>query len=824
MHKRTYSKKNKSKTKQAGFGKRKQVDAVSPKAASGEKLIIVESPAKARTIQGIVGKEFKVISTMGHIRDLPESSFGIDVENDFAPKYVIIPSRRKIVQELREAAKLARRIYIASDPDREGEAIAWHVAQLLKHPHTKRIEFHEVTRDAVIRALQSPRDIDIRLVNAQQARRVLDRIFGYNLSPLLWSKVARGLSAGRVQSVALMLVCEREKEIKNFVPEEYWTITALLMPEDGGEPFKAKLIKFAGKDINIPNEQEAKRIADELKGLSFFVSDVKREDKAKSPPPPFITSTLQQEASRKLGFNPEQTMRVAQQLYEGLEIGEEGAVGLITYMRTDSTRIAPEAIQQAREFILNAYGEQYLPETPRHYRPKRSAQDAHEAIRPTSVMRHPDQLEQYLTESQLKLYRLIWQRFVASQMADAIYETIRVDVQAGDYLFRANGLRIKFDGYLAIYQEGKDEEEEQEEEGWLPEVNVGERLTLLDIIPEQHWTKPPPRYTQATLVRALERYGIGRPSTYAPIISTIIKRGYVEAKGKKLYATSLGMLVNEQLVSHFPDLINIKFTAQMEEHLDAVEEGNADWVSVVRHFYEPFMEALERAQENMSQLKGVEADEKCPKCGRSMVIRYSRHGPFLSCSGFPKCKFAMDIQFKEVQPESQSEGQSTGQHTPSDENASFEEARKCPVCKAPMVKRIGRAGAFLGCSNYPNCKFTMPPDEGEVIPCPIDGCGGYLRPRVARRGKFKGRIFYGCSNYPRCKVLLSGKPTGELCPQCGAPLIELKQRSKVTVKCSSDKCGFAHKGEGSNENGLRGAASNGVEDEMTMVAHGSESK
>jgi DNA topoisomerase-1 len=706
--------------------KQNEVKAKPIAPSAGDKLIIVESPTKARTIQSIVGKDFKVISTMGHVRDLPESSFGVDVDNGFTPKYVIIPTRRKIVQELRKAAKQAREIYIASDPDREGEAIAWHVSQLVSHPNVKRIEFHEITRKAVLQALQSPREIDMHLVEAQQARRVLDRIFGYNLSPLLWSKVARGLSAGRVQSVALRLVCEREQEIQNFVPQEYWTITVLFTPEGRDEPFKAQLIKHAGEDINIRSEQEAMRISEELKKLQYEVCDFKREEKLRTPPPPFITSTLQQEASRKLGFNPEQTMRIAQQLYEGLEIGDEGAVGLITYMRTDSTRVAPEALLEAREAIARFFGEQYLPESPRQYRPKRSAQDAHEAIRPTSVMRHPNDVKPYLTSAQLDLYRLIWQRFIASQMAEAVYDTMRIDIVGGDYLLRANGSKLKFDGYLAVYQEGKDEDEEEvEEEGLLPEVSVGERLRLIDVIPEQHWTKPPPRYTQATLVRALEKHGIGRPSTYAPIISTIIKRGYVEVRGKKLYATPLGMLVNEQLTSHFPELVNVKFTAQMEEHLDAIEEGHADRVSVVRYFYEPFMRALERAQRDMGQFKGVETDDVCPRCGSKMVIRYSRHGPFLSCSG------------------------------------------------------------------YPRCKFTMPMNGDEAYPCPAEGCDGYLRPRRARKGKFKGRLFYGCSNYPNCTVMLPGKPTGERCPKCGAPIIMIERKSKVIVKCSSSECSFS---------------------------------
>lgn len=757
--------------------------------SNGQKLIIVESPAKARTIRHIVGSNFYVASSMGHVRDLPESKLGVDLENDFKPHYVTIPSRRKTVQQLRKVAQKASEIYLASDPDREGEAIAWHIAQLLKHPDIKRIEFHEITKPAVLRALRNPRDIDMNLVNAQQARRVLDRIFGYTLSPLLWSKVARKLSAGRVQSVALRLVCEREREIQNFVPQEYWTITALLTPQDRDEPFQAKLLKKGDAEIHIPNEQEAMRIVDELRPLPFKVIQVERKDKIKRPPPPFITSTMQQEASRKLGFSPAQTMRIAQQLYEGLDVGEEGTVGLITYMRTDSTRVAPEAVKEARELISDAYGEQYLPEKPRFYRPKRSAQDAHEAIRPTSVMRRPEDLEPYLDKNQLALYRLIWQRFVASQMANAIYDTMRIDISASDYLFRATGSRVKFDGYLVLYQESKEEDEEEEEAKWLPDVHEGELLHLLDLLPEQHWTKPPPRYTQATLVRALEKHGIGRPSTYAPIISTIIKRGYVEVRNRKLHATPLGMLVNDQLVAHFPDLINVKFTAQMEEQLDAIEDGQVNWVDVVRYFYDPFMRALERAKHNMEQFKGVETDEQCPACGQRMIIRYSRHGPFLACSGYPKCKTTKPLPVETDEGVTESvEGVEGEPHT--DEVTTVESERTCPTCGAPMIKRYGRAGLFWGCSKYPQCRTTLPLDDEPVIACPVEGCDGVLRPRIARRGRYKGRLFYGCSKYPECKVVLPGRPTGEKCPQCGSLLIEIKHRSTTQVKCSSPDCDY----------------------------------
>ncbi|MFN4180370.1 MAG: type I DNA topoisomerase, partial [Armatimonadota bacterium] len=603
--------------------------------SSGKKLIIVESPAKARTIRQIVGDEFAVESTMGHIMDLPERKFGVDLENGFTPQYVIRPKRKEVIKRLKEVAKEASEVYLASDPDREGEAIAWHVAQVIKRPDAKRIEFHEITKPAVLKALQNPRDIDTNLVNAQQARRVLDRIFGYTLSPLLWQKIRRNLSAGRVQSVALRLVVEREREIQNFVPQEYWSIIATLTPEDRDAPFNARLVQIGERKVTTPereterterevsgeqkeqgssekkdggivisNEFEAKALTEILGQARYFVLKVERGERKRTPPPPFITSTLQQAASRQLGFNPTRTMRIAQQLYEGVDLGEEGTVGLITYMRTDSPRVSEVAQAQAADFIRQNFGDAFLPPKPRQFKARKSAQEAHEAIRPTSVFRTPEKVKPYLTDEQFALYTLIWKRFVASQMADAIYDTLTVDIIAKDeerwirdgdeipewlrgineFLFRATGRLLKFEGWLKVYEVDADEEEESEEGMNIPDLTEDEPLKLLSLQPEQHFTKPPARYTQATLVKALEELGIGRPSTYAPTVDIIVKRGYVELKGKQLVPTPLGMLVCDKLVQFFPDLLSVDFTAQMEGRLDDVEEGKQDWQEAVRHF------------------------------------------------------------------------------------------------------------------------------------------------------------------------------------------------------------------------------------------------
>ena len=764
--------------------------------SGGKKLIIVESPAKARTIRQIVGDEFAVESTMGHIMDLPERKFGVDLENGFTPQYVIRPKRKDVIRRLREAAKEASEVYLASDPDREGEAIAWHVAQVVKRPDAKRIEFHEITKPAVLKALQNPRDIDTNLVNAQQARRVLDRIFGYTLSPLLWQKIKKNLSAGRVQSVALRLVVEREREIQNFVPQEYWSIIAILTPEGRDAPFDARLVQVGERKVTTPDretekgdgsgepeseqnlaekkdggivissEAEAKALVAILEGANYRVLKVERGERKRTPPPPFITSTLQQAASRQLGFNPTRTMRIAQQLYEGIDLGDEGTVGLITYMRTDSPRVSELAQAQAADFIRQNFGETYLPPKPRQFRARKTAQEAHEAIRPTSVFRTPEKVKPYLTDEQFALYSLIWRRFIASQMADAIYDTLTVDILAesleanGDglelpdwlkgvreFLFRATGRALRFAGWLAVYGADADEKDEDEDESVrIPELNEGEILRLLELKPEQHFTKPPARYSQATLVKALEELGIGRPSTYAPTVDIIVKRGYVELKGKQLVPTPLGILVCDRLVQFFPDLLSVDFTAQMEDRLDEVEEGKWDWQEVVRYFYEPFKEALEHAKKRMGKEGGLTTDQKCPLCGAAMVIKFSAYGPFLACERYPECRALI----------------------PMEEGAT----KECPHCGNIMVKRGNDSMRYFLCLQ---CGAVEPADGQELVKCPE--CGkGVLVPRTVRKGRMKGRTFFSCSRYPECKFATWDKPLPTPCPQCGGLMIEKRPK------------------------------------------------
>ena len=677
----------------------------------GKSLIIVESPTKIKTLKNFLGDKYRLEASMGHVRDLPKSTLGVDVEHDFAPEYRAIPERKEVIKKLKEAAKSADEIFLASDPDREGEAISWHLQETLKAPNVRRIEFNEITKDAVLRALEHPRTVDMRRVNAQQARRVLDRLVGYKLSPLVWHKVRRGLSAGRVQSVAVRLVCEREREIQAFVPDEFWTIIAKLTPLDRESPFDAKLIGRAGKKLEVKNETSAKEILAELKGADYSVSKVSRSDKKKSPAPPFITSTLQQEASRKMRFSNKRTMLVAQQLYEGVELGTEGSVGLISYMRTDSTRIAEEALLGVRDYITATFGDKYVPSKARYFRKAKAAQDAHEAIRPTSVARTPESVAQYLSGDQLKLYKLIWQRFVACQMAEAVYDVMTVDVLAKDYLFRATGARVKFDGFTKVYTEGRDEAAElDEEQPPLPPLAEGQSLRLIELVPDQHFTQPPPRYTEATLVRTLEEKGIGRPSTYAAITSTIQDRGYVELIERKFHPTELGFGVNDLLVKHFPDVLDVSFTASVESQLDKIEDGEMEWVPIIREFYEPFSVKVEKAHQEAERVKftPVETEEVCPNCGRKMVIREGRYGKFLGCSGYPECKTIVKIEKKTN--------------------------LVCPTCGEGQVveKRSKKKKLFYGCNRYPDCKFvswTLPVGRN----CPK--CGS---PLVENR--FRGRL------------------------------------------------------------------------------------
>lgn len=652
-------------------------------------LVIVESPAKAKTISRFLGTRYLVRSSMGHIRDLPKSQFGIDVEAGFKPKYINIRGKGKLVQELRKAAKESQQVLLATDPDREGEAIAWHLQQVLEMQEDDdcRIEFHEVTKPAVQAAIKDPRPIDRYRVEAQQARRILDRVVGYKLSPLLWRKIRRGLSAGRVQSVALWLIVDREAEIRAFVSKEYWTVTAHL-ENSRGQALQAQLIK-----VPLASEEETGRVLAALDGAVFQVQKVESRTQRRTPPPPFITSTLQQEANTKLNFSSRRTMRVAQQLYEGLDLGSEyGTVGLITYLRTDSVRISAIAKEEAAGFIAERYGQEYLPKQPARFKARENVQDAHEAVRPTSVYREPEKIKDALTADQYKLYRLIWERFLASQMAPSIQEQTIVTIQAGDYLFRASGTVIKFPGFRLLYQPL-----ERKQAEILPEVAEGEVLNLLRLEPQQHFTQPPPRYSEATLVKVLEQKGIGRPSTYAPIIETILERGYVIRGQKQLVPTELGEVVVNLLKEHFSDIIDVEFTAQMEAQLDRVEAGDVRWQEVVNSFYWPFIEVLEKADREIGAIAVQEevSEEKCEKCGRNMVVKQGRYGKFLACPGFPECRNTRPLQEKI--------------------------GVVCPKCGGEIIWRRTKKGRpFYGCSNYPECNFIswQKPSQKD---CPVCG-------------------------------------------------------------------------------------------------------
>ncbi|RKY37954.1 MAG: type I DNA topoisomerase [Candidatus Omnitrophota bacterium] len=641
-----------------------------------DKLVIVESAAKAKTIQKYLGKEFVVRFCLGHVRDLPKTRFGVDIENNFQPKYVIISHRRKVVNQLKKEAKNKKSIYLASDPDREGEAISWHLANILGNGcDVYRVRFYEITSSAIKAAFSNPDDINYNLVNAQQARRVLDRILGYKLSPLLWKKVGRGLSAGRVQSVALRLIVEREREIKEFVPQEYWELIAELSKSCEHKIFKAKLIKIGGRKAEIKDSQTAHSLVAKLREQKFIVEKVDERESKQNPPSPFKTSTLQQEAFNKFKFPASRTMRLAQDLYEGMDIGDEGRVGLITYMRTDSLRLAPSAVDEIREFIHKNYGQEYLPLRPNIYKSRGHAQEAHEAIRPTSIFRTPDKIRDYLSPEHFKLYELIWKRTLASQMVAMRYIQKTVDVKVDDCLFRAVGRRMLFPGFTVIY-----DKEDMED---LPLLQVGEELNLIDIEAKQHFTKPPPRYTDASLVRTMEEKGIGRPSTYAPTIQTLLKREYIRRREGRFYPTELGTVVSELLVDYFPKIMDLGFTAEIEEELDKVEEGELDWRDVVRQFYQPFIEQLESAYSRMREVKKEEEEtgETCPECGRKLVIKWSRRGRFISCSGYPECKYAKSI--------------TTGIKCPQ------------PGCDGELVERKSKKGKiFYGCSRYPECNFT----------------------------------------------------------------------------------------------------------------------
>ncbi len=796
---------------------------------AAKSLVIVESPAKAKTIGKYLGANFVVKASLGHVKDLPKKDLAVDVDGDFSARYEVIEGKRKLIQELKQAAKGVKAVYLAADPDREGEAICFHLMEELQPkknsgPEVYRVMFNEITSNAVKKAFEKPGMVDIRLVEAQLARRVLDRLVGYKISPLLWDKVRRGLSAGRVQTVALRLIVDREREIRAFEKREYWTIDVSLAAKKP-PALAARLAKRDDENVEIPDEAAAKAITSALEGAAYLVKSVVTREKRRHPVPPFITSTLQQEAARKLRFSVKRTMGLAQRLYEGVELGGEGSVGLISYMRTDSVRVSADALQEARGLIGKRYGAQYLPESPNFYKTKKAAQDAHEAIRPTSAERTPEAVAQFLSEDELKLYRLIWMRFVASQMTPAVFDqtTVEVTAQGSDqasYLFRATGTVPKFDGFLAVYEEGKDQKDEEDEElkHKLPAVAEGESLKFRSIAPEQHFTEPPPRFTEATLVKELEADGVGRPSTYASILSTIQERGYVKREGGKFHPTELGMVVTDLLVRHFDDIFDITYTARMEDELDNIEEGKLDWREAMAEFYEKFKVDLERAGTEMEDIKRMEkpTDLVCEKCGRPMVIKWGKHGSFIACTGYPECTNTREIPNQDGEgdlgeqdaaeycvncgremvlkkgrfgqfwacsgyPDCKTTKQvGAGQQKKAD--VALDE--NCPQCGNKLVMKYGRFGEFTACSNYPTCKFVKQKTIG--VKCPNCSEGEI----VERRSK-RGKTFFGCNRYPDCDFVAWNKPIAEKCPECGSSyLLEKRLKAGAFAQCPNGDCKY----------------------------------
>ncbi len=812
-------------------------------------LVIVESPAKAKTIQKYLGKGFTVEASLGHVKDLPKSTLGVDTSNEFETDYVVIPGKEKVLAKLKKLAGSMDAIYLAPDPDREGEAIAAHLAGELEGngakakkgkkkktdpdtpPRIQRVTFNEITKRAVQAAFEHPRAIDQNLVDAQQARRVLDRLVGYQVSPLLWDKVRRGLSAGRVQTVALRLIVEREREIKAFEKKEYWTIDAHLAASKP-PAFDARFLGKGEEKIEVTNGEDAEKIRAALEQADWIVRSVDKKERRRNAAPPFTTSKLQQDSSRKLRFSVKRTMMIAQRLYEGVELGEEGLVGLITYMRTDSTRVAPEAIQEVREYVGKEYGAAYLPETPNTYKEKKEAQAAHEAIRPTSAMRHPDQIKQYLKEDEFKVYKLIWQRFVASQIMPAVFDQTTVDIDAkaksGDvFWFRVTGSVLKFDGFLRVYEESKEGKDEEDEElkHKLPALEAGQRLTLKELKPEQHFTEPPPRYNEASLVKELEERGIGRPSTYSAILSTIQERQYVQKLGGKFTPTEIGLVVTDLLVENFRDIFDVAYTARLEEELDEIEEGKEKWTDTLADFYKKFQKDLKYAEKHMENIKRMEkpTDEKCERCGAPLVIKWGKHGSFYACSTYDKedpntCTFTKenpinlpDLDSADVQETTQEE--------------------YCENCGRVMVLKRGRFGQFMACTGYPDCKTTRRLDQGKKVPdIPLDElcpkCGRNMMIRHGRFGEFtacsgypeckyvkqnfigvkcpeckdgelvekrarKGNTFYGCGNYPNCKFTSAHRPIAEKCPSCGSEyLVEKNLKAGPVIACPNKECEY----------------------------------
>jgi DNA topoisomerase I len=811
-------------------------------------LVIVESPAKAKTIQKYLGKGFTVEASLGHVKDLPKSTLGVDTDDEFETEYVVIPGKEKVLAKLKKLAGPMDAIYLAPDPDREGEAIAAHLASELDGnghgkkakkkkkadtetpPRIQRVTFNEITKRAVQAAFEHPRAIDQNLVDAQQARRVLDRLVGYQVSPLLWDKVRRGLSAGRVQTVALRLIVEREREIKAFEKKEYWTIDAHLAASKP-PAFDARFLGKGEEKIEVTNGEDAEKIRAALEQADWLVRSVDKKERRRNAAPPFTTSKLQQDSSRKLRFSVKRTMMIAQRLYEGVELGEEGQVGLITYMRTDSTRVAPEAIQEVREYVGKEYGAAYLPETPNTYKEKKDSQGAHEAIRPTSAMRHPDQVKQYLKEDEFKVYKLIWQRFVASQIMPAVFDQTTVDIDAKSkgetFWFRVTGSVLKFDGFLRVYEESKESKDEEDEElkHKLPALEAGQKLTLKELKPEQHFTEPPPRYNEASLVKELEERGIGRPSTYSAILSTIQERQYVQKLGGKFTPTEIGLVVTDLLVENFRDIFDVAYTAGLEEKLDEIEEGKEKWTDTLAEFYKKFTKDLKYAEKHMENIKRMEkpTDEKCEKCGAPLVIKWGRHGSFYACSTYDKedpntCTFTKenpinlpDLDSADVQETTQEE--------------------YCENCGRVMVLKRGRFGQFMACTGYPDCKTTRRLDQGKKVPdIPLDElcpkCGRNMMIRHGRFGEFtacsgypeckyvkqnfigvkcpeckdgelvekrarKGNTFYGCGNYPKCKFTSAHKPIPEKCPSCGSEyLVEKFLKAGPVIACPNKECDY----------------------------------
>jgi DNA topoisomerase-1 len=762
-----------------------------------ENLVIVESPAKAKTISRFLGKDYKVLASMGHVCDLPKSRMGIEVEHDFKPTYIIPVDKKKVVKELADELKKAKKLWIATDEDREGEAIGWHLLDALKvkkeKTPTKRIAFHEITEKAILEALKNPRDIDQNLVDAQQARRVLDRLVGYELSPLLWKKIRYGLSAGRVQSVAVRLVVEREREIQAFKPEEYWSITGMFEKDDkklkkNEKTFEAEFRDYKGKKTEIKNEKEAKEILKTLDKADYKVGNVEEKTVNRSPAPPFITSTLQQEASRKLGFSVKKTMMVAQQLYEGVDTGS-GEVGVITYMRTDSVNLSDFALKAAKEVIEKHFGKQYLLDSPRKYKGRKGAQEAHEAIRPVDIHLHPDQAKKFLSKDQWRLYDLVWKRAVACQMKEAVLERVAAEIEArkgSEHVatFVATGQTVKFPGFMEVYMEGRDLEEEEKQDGekFLPKLSQGENILLEKLNDEQHFTKPPARYTEASLVKKLESEEIGRPSTYAPTISTIMTRGYIEKEGKALKPTDVAMVVTDMLVEHFADIVDYKFTAEMEDKLDEIEEGKREWIPVIREFYMPFNKNVKEKEKTLKKedIVNEETDEVCEKCGKKMIVKLGRFGKFLSCSNYPECKNARPLKNGENGHMGAEEKPLTHeQELESEEVKELKKkfkGKKCEKCGSDMEVKNGKYGPFLGCSKYPECKNIVSITVFSGVKCP-KCANGQLVERRTRKG---GRVFWGCNKFPRCKFATWDRPLENTKDGKGI-VVENKNGEKFTI-------------------------------------------